>query len=293
MPPVLGPRSPSSARLWSWEEARYRARRPSHRARIEASSPCRHSSISTVSAAAPSRRRPISPASASRASAREPQTVTPLPPARPPALTTRGPSGIARTCPWACPRESNTAKSGWGMPCRRMKRRAWPLSPSSRAAWRLGPNSGRPRSRNTPSMPAHRGASGPTTVRSMPRLSAKSASFSRPAASEASMGTLFGVPAFPGAVYTACTRGLRSRAAARACSRPPPPTTRTLAICLLLPLYIRNRSAGGSPSSRRPPAASSASRPASISSASRCTVTGNSTQSPRSLSVSCSCRARV
>ena len=39
MPPVFGPRSPSSARLWSWTEAIGTTREPSEKTRNETSSP--------------------------------------------------------------------------------------------------------------------------------------------------------------------------------------------------------------------------------------------------------------
>ena len=53
MPPVLGPVSPSKARLWSWAEASGRTVVPSLRAKKLASSPARHSSITTSAPAAP------------------------------------------------------------------------------------------------------------------------------------------------------------------------------------------------------------------------------------------------
>ena len=53
MPPVLGPRSPSPTALWSWAVPNSSTLRPSTRANRLASSPRRHSSITTVSPALP------------------------------------------------------------------------------------------------------------------------------------------------------------------------------------------------------------------------------------------------
>jgi hypothetical protein len=55
MPPVLGPVSPSNARLWSPAVASGRAVLPSHRAKNETSSPSRQSSMRTSAPAAPKR----------------------------------------------------------------------------------------------------------------------------------------------------------------------------------------------------------------------------------------------
>ena len=48
MPPVLGPASPSSRRLWSWDTGSSSTSRPSVTARTEISSPSRNASITTV-----------------------------------------------------------------------------------------------------------------------------------------------------------------------------------------------------------------------------------------------------
>ncbi len=48
MPPVLGPSSPSKARLWSWAAPNSSEVSPSHRANSEASSPAMNSSITTA-----------------------------------------------------------------------------------------------------------------------------------------------------------------------------------------------------------------------------------------------------
>ena len=74
-------------------------------------------------------------------------------------------------------------------------------------------------------MPATRGASGPTTVRSTLRRRATSSS---PAMSVAATGTfsaIAAVPALPGATSTSAPSWVSFQA--MACSRPPLPTTRT------------------------------------------------------------------
>ena len=53
MPPVLGPLSPSSARLWSCEVASGTTVLPSVRHSMETSGPLRHSSTTTVLPASP------------------------------------------------------------------------------------------------------------------------------------------------------------------------------------------------------------------------------------------------
>ncbi len=91
MPPVFGPTSPSPRRLWSWLVASARTLRPSHRTMKLASSPARNSSMTTrlPAGAAP----PSMVSTAACASARVAATTTPLPAARPSALTTIG--GVA------------------------------------------------------------------------------------------------------------------------------------------------------------------------------------------------------
>ena len=90
MPPVFGPRSPSRARLWSWEVASGRTVVPSVRAMKETSSPSRNSSTTTRLPASPNSRARMSSSTASSASATVAQMKTPLPLARPSAFTTTG-----------------------------------------------------------------------------------------------------------------------------------------------------------------------------------------------------------
>jgi hypothetical protein len=67
MPPVLGPRSPSSRRLWSWLVASATTSLPSHMTMKLASSPSRNSSMTT--------RAPPSPRSRPAASGRSPHAL--------------------------------------------------------------------------------------------------------------------------------------------------------------------------------------------------------------------------
>ncbi len=97
MPPVLGPRSPSSRRLWSCEVASGNTCVPSTIAMKLASSPSRNSSTTTTSPALPKRPANMSCAVVTASSAVA-QITTPLPAARPSAFTTSG-AFCARTQP--------------------------------------------------------------------------------------------------------------------------------------------------------------------------------------------------
>ncbi len=90
MPPVFGPWSPSSARLWSWTEAMGTTRAPSEKTRNDTSSPCRNSSITTFAPAEPNLFSPMICSTTVFASATSWTTTVPLPAARPSAFTTNG-----------------------------------------------------------------------------------------------------------------------------------------------------------------------------------------------------------
>ena len=90
IPPVLGPVSPSPTRLWSWLVAIGSAVRPSTIEMKLASSPSRNSSITTRAPASPKALPESMSRTASSASCRVIATITPLPAARPSALTTIG-----------------------------------------------------------------------------------------------------------------------------------------------------------------------------------------------------------
>ena len=95
MPPVLGPWSPLSRRLWSWLVASASTLRPSAITMKLASSPVRKASTTTRAVSLPSLLPPVksSPrnwSTAAWASATVWATTTPLPAARPSAFTTMG-----------------------------------------------------------------------------------------------------------------------------------------------------------------------------------------------------------
>src|SRR5439155_1117969 len=92
MPPVLGPVSPSLARLWSCAGGRGVTVWPSVKAITVSSSPSRNSSITTRDPASPNALRSSMARTASRASAWVAATTTPFPCASPSALTTIGES---------------------------------------------------------------------------------------------------------------------------------------------------------------------------------------------------------
>ena len=88
MPPVFGPVSPSPIRLKSRAGASGSAVSPSQIASSDNSSPSRNSS--TTTGVSPKRRAISISSSAARASASSAAITTPLPAARPSALTTTG-----------------------------------------------------------------------------------------------------------------------------------------------------------------------------------------------------------
>ena len=90
MPPVLGPASPSKARLWSCAPPSETTVSPSTRQNRLASSPVRHSSTTTTVSPSPANWA----STAASASCTVVATVTPLPAASPSAFTTMG-------APWA------------------------------------------------------------------------------------------------------------------------------------------------------------------------------------------------
>src|SRR3972149_1540798 len=85
MPPVLGPRSPSKAVLWSWAAARGMGSDPLERAKNETSSPVRNSSTTTRVPADPNALRSMHSPTAASASSRGRPTVAALPAAGPAA----------------------------------------------------------------------------------------------------------------------------------------------------------------------------------------------------------------
>ncbi len=94
------------------------------------------------------------------------------------------------------------------------------------AASRVGPKIGRPRLMNSSAMPSESGSSGPTTVRSTWRVSARSAISTMSPGATGRQSATSAMPGLPGAQKISSTSGLRCSDEHRACSRPPPPTTR-------------------------------------------------------------------
>ena len=133
----------------------------------ETSGPVRHSSRTTRAPASPNARSSMAARMAASAAAASGATTTPLPAARPSALTTTAsPNSPRRTTSMASAAEWQTRYRAVGTPCRDMNTLANALLVSSCAAARVGPNSGRPDAPKRSATPAASGASGPTTVRS-------------------------------------------------------------------------------------------------------------------------------
>ena len=182
---------------------------PSVIANSETSWPSSSSSITGSPPSAATARRPASTSGSVR------QTKTPFPAARPSALTTHG-------------GRADSSLAGMGTPAASMTSLAKLFEPSIRAAAALGPKTAIPACRSVSATPATSGTSGPTTTRSTPRVWHRSR---RPSASSARTGwhsPRRAMPGFPGAAWSAASRGLWASFQASACSRPPEPTTRTL-----------------------------------------------------------------
>ena len=188
--------------------------------------PERRSSITTRSPAEPKAPANIS-SMAAWASSMWSGTITPLPAARPSALSTgrsSGPRISSHLCAaWAVSKSSPPA---CGTPADCMTCLANHLEDSIRAASRAGPKARMPRSVRASTSPAARGASGPTTTRSMRRCSAASQMPSMSESWRLRFSPSSAVPALPGAARMASQDGDWASFQASACSRPPPPTIR-------------------------------------------------------------------
>ena len=193
--------------------------RPSVTAITLTSTPSSRSSIK-IDCSSPAR-----DSTASRASALVEQTNTPLPAASPSAFTTSGVSSRASMYSRASAARRNSLwlAVGTSPRCSTFLQKA--LLPSRRAASAVGPKTLSFFSWNASTMPATRGASGPTTVRSIP---CSTAAFASPSMSSTAIGRfspIRAVPALPGAIKTLAPSAESFQAIA--CSRPPDPTTRT------------------------------------------------------------------
>ena len=228
IPPVLGPASPSSSRLWSRAGGSMEKRSPSQKASIDISVPVRRSSSRISSPADPNRRSTSIDLIASAASSSVAGTITPLPAANPEALTTGG-SGRESRCANAESGLWNTRASAVGIRLAVRNRLQYDLEDSSRAQVAVGPKAAIPADPRASTRPAASASSGPTATK--PTDSSRHRRTS-PATSSAATGAFSvrshrSVPALPGATSSRLTWGDRLNAQARACSRPPLPTTRT------------------------------------------------------------------
>src|SRR5215469_7904391 len=189
---------------------------PSVSAKIETSGPSRNSSMTTV---------PLAFACCSAASLL-PVTTTPLPAARPSAFTTYGGPNSSRA--------RSAAALSWhvldlavGTPAAPMTSLAKDLEPSIMAAPRPGPKQAIAADRTASATPLTRGASGPTTTRSVSSLAASAAISAGAAVLAACSSASSAMPGFPGAACRSVTAVSLARERASACSRPPDPMTST------------------------------------------------------------------
>ncbi len=143
------------------------------------------------------------------------QTQTPLPAASPSSLRTHGgrATGSVRAV---------------GTPAASITSLAKDFEPSIRAAAALGPKTAMPRWRSSSARPATRGASGPTTTRSIRSSRASETSAAWSSARAGWQWASAAIPGLPGAACSSSRPPLRERDQASACSRPPDPTTSAL-----------------------------------------------------------------
>ena len=117
------------------------------------------------------------------------------------------------------------------------------FEPSSRAAACDGARQSKPSASNASLTPATRGASGPTTVKSIDWLPAKAVSASKSMTPMATFSHLASsaVPGLPGATNTRSTDEDSASFHANACSRPPLPITKILMTLPSTPSVSRGR----------------------------------------------------
>ena len=201
---MFGPSSLSKIRLWSCEEANGIKFFPSQTTSIEASSPTRHSSIITLFPAPPKILCSIMEVTASRASCCVLATMTPFPCASPSALTTMGIS-LFLIYSLAFSELSKISQAAVGTPDLIIICFANTLLASSRATRACGPNILKFSFSNSSTIPAAKGASGPTTVRSIFLSFAKSISLFISLAFISTHLANCPMPAFPGAAKISFT----------------------------------------------------------------------------------------
>ena len=202
---------------------------PSVKAIKEASSPRKKLSTTTRSPAIPKRFSFIMESTACLAMSLLSAIMTPLPAASPSALTTQG-APILSIYFLACPGLLNTLYEALGILCFLRKSLVKALLASSSAAAFDGPKIGSPFSSNISTIPAVRGSSGPTTVRSMDSLSANCSKFSTSPAAISTHVAILLMPALPGAQNILLARDDCLSFQTRACSRPPLPITKIFII---------------------------------------------------------------
>mmetsp|Transcript_8397 Transcript_8397/g.21471 ORF Transcript_8397/g.21471 Transcript_8397/m.21471 type:complete len:371 (+) Transcript_8397:1101-2213(+) len=244
IPPVFGPLSPSSARLWSCAGTIIDIVLPSAKAMQLHSSPSSNCSMTTSSPADPKAPSNITDLTASSASSRDSGIRTPFPAARPLALTTHSrPAAYSaltysRAASYSPFWKFRNAAVGRLYFVKRSFENA--LEASSSAARLLGPKHCMPFAAHASASPAHKGASGPTntnaTFFSVARATKPCTSVS-PTATFVMSGSS-DVPPFPGAQKTCPTFGDSRSFTAIACSRPPPPTTSTFAAPSLVAITL-------------------------------------------------------
>ena len=231
MPPVFGPSSPSHSRLWSRAAGRATARVPSQIAITLASSPWSRSSM--TSAGAPAGWPSTNDGASSSAWSIESHTITPLPAARPSALsTTPAPSAASASTKASAPAVSPPANAiARAIRTPADSATSWQnaFDVSSAAAARVGPNTGIPAASSASATPTESGASGPTTTSSTDAARATPTTASGSSGSTGTQRTRgsAAIAALPGATTTSLPPGSCASFHARACSRPPPPSTRT------------------------------------------------------------------
>ena len=214
---------------------------PSVRARMEASSPKRHSSISTVAPLAP-KAPPKQSSTKALALPAASATSTPFPAARPSALTTIPSAPAANSLliySLAAAASVKVAERAVGILYLFMNCLAKSLLPSRRAPSALGPKTRRPAARSLSATPAHRGASGPTTAKAISLVLANSASLSPSSTPILTHSATSAIPALPGAQYNFSVNGDCRSFQQRACSRPPEPITRIFIIFLLMKFHFK------------------------------------------------------
>jgi hypothetical protein len=216
MPPVLGPWSPSWARLKSWAGSSGTAVVPSASANRLTSGPSRYSSMTTV----------LQLLACRLASSRSVVTTTPLPAARASSLTTYG-GPNSRSAASASSGVLATRDRAVGMPASAIICLENALDPSTWAACLLGPKTGMPASRSGSAAPATSGTSGPMTTRPACRRRASAVTLAGSAAATSCRLASSPIPGLPGAACTSPTAGSCPSARTIACSRPPPPITST------------------------------------------------------------------